>query len=116
MVLGIPYDSDQARAIAGALAAVMTGEAYATSAEMARELGPFPHFAHNREDMLRVIRNHRRAAYNAGAHGVRRAVDPAGGPEPRRMPGLPAAGGARSLGPGAGAGRAASAIATRRCR
>lgn len=64
MVLGIPYDSDVARAMAGALAAVMTGEAYATSAEMASQLGPFPRFAPNREDMLRVIRNHRRAAYD----------------------------------------------------
>ena len=45
----------------------MTGEAYATSAEMASELGPFPGFAANRESMLRVIRNHRRAAYDAPA-------------------------------------------------
>ncbi len=65
MVSGIPYDSPQALAIAGAITALMTAEAYATSAEMARELGPFPRFAENREAMLRVIRNHRRAAYNA---------------------------------------------------
>jgi ribonucleoside-diphosphate reductase alpha chain len=62
---GIPYDSPEAVAICGALTAIMHGEAYATSAEMARDLGPFPGFARNREPMLRVIRNHRRAAYNA---------------------------------------------------
>lgn len=63
MVLGIPYDSDQGRAIAGALAAVMTGHSYATSARMAKELGSFPGFAKNKDDMLRVMRNHRLAAY-----------------------------------------------------
>ncbi|MGB9913653.1 MAG: vitamin B12-dependent ribonucleotide reductase, partial [Candidatus Kapaibacteriota bacterium] len=65
MVQGIPYDSPEALAIAGAISALMTGAAYRTSAEMARQLGPFPRFEENREDMLRVIRNHRRAAYNA---------------------------------------------------
>lgn len=65
MVQGIPYDSPKALAITGAISAIMTGEAYRTSAEMARELGPFARFNENREDMLRVIRNHRRAAYNA---------------------------------------------------
>ena len=49
--------------MAGGLAAVMTGTAYATSAEMAAEMGPFPGFGANREAMLRVIRNHRRAAH-----------------------------------------------------
>ncbi|MBO9168503.1 vitamin B12-dependent ribonucleotide reductase [Rhizobium sp. L245/93] len=63
MSSGIPYDSDDARAIAGSLTAIMTGVSYATSAEMASELGPFPMFKPNRESMLRVIRNHRRAAY-----------------------------------------------------
>ncbi|MCB9729217.1 MAG: vitamin B12-dependent ribonucleotide reductase [Deltaproteobacteria bacterium] len=63
MVNGIPYDSEDGRAIGGAIAALMTGTAYATSAEMARELGPFAGFARNRKAMLRVIRNHRRAAY-----------------------------------------------------
>ncbi|MGH7164714.1 MAG: vitamin B12-dependent ribonucleotide reductase, partial [Nitrospiraceae bacterium] len=62
---GIPYDSPRALAICGALTAIMTGESYATSAEMAAELGPFEGYARNREHMLRVIRNHRRAAYNA---------------------------------------------------
>ncbi len=63
MSSGIPYDSDEGRAIAGALTAIMTGVSYATSAEMAGELGPFPGFAPNRDNMLRVIRNHRRAAH-----------------------------------------------------
>ena len=62
---GIAYDSDEGRAIAGALTAILTGRAYATSAEMASVVGPFPKFAENREAMLRVMRNHRRAAYNA---------------------------------------------------
>ncbi|QCL93984.1 vitamin B12-dependent ribonucleotide reductase [Agrobacterium tumefaciens] len=63
MSSGIPYDSAEGRAIAGALTAIMTGVSYATSAEMAGELGPFPGFAPNRDNMLRVIRNHRRAAH-----------------------------------------------------
>ncbi|MFI4962034.1 MAG: adenosylcobalamin-dependent ribonucleoside-diphosphate reductase, partial [Hyphomicrobiales bacterium] len=64
MTSGIPYDSDEGRAIGGALTAIMTGVSYATSAEMAEKLGPFPGYKKNREAMLRVIRNHRRAAYN----------------------------------------------------
>ena len=63
MSSGIAYDSDQGRAICGALTAIMTGVSYATSAEMAQELGPFPGYKKNREHMLRVIRNHRRAAH-----------------------------------------------------
>jgi ribonucleoside-diphosphate reductase alpha chain len=63
MSSGIPYDSDAGRAICGALSAIMTGISYATSAEMSKELGPFPGFKKNREHMLRVMRNHRRAAY-----------------------------------------------------
>ncbi len=63
MASGLGYDSAKGRAIAGALTAIMTGTAYATSAEMARLMGAFPGFAANREAMLRVIRNHRRAAY-----------------------------------------------------
>jgi ribonucleoside-diphosphate reductase alpha chain len=62
MTAGIPYDSAEGRAICGALTAIMTGVAYATSAEMAGELGAFPGYKPNREAMLRVIRNHRRAA------------------------------------------------------
>lgn len=67
MVAGIPYDSEKALAITGAITAIMCGEAYATSAEMAADIGPFPRFQANREQMLKVIRNHRRAAYNAHA-------------------------------------------------
>ena len=63
MSQGIGYDSDEGRAIAAALSALMTGTAYATSAEMAGELGAFPGYARNAHHMLRVIRNHRRAAY-----------------------------------------------------
>jgi len=62
---GIPYDSAEAAAICGSITAIMHGEAYATSAEIAKDLGPFPGYGRNREHMLRVIRNHRRAAYNA---------------------------------------------------
>jgi len=65
MRMGIPYDSDQGRAIAGALTAILTGRAYATSAEMADVLGPFPKYERNAESMLRVMRNHRRAANDA---------------------------------------------------
>ncbi len=65
MLEGIPYDSPEALAWTGALSAVLTGVSYATSAEMAGELGAFPRFEENREHMLRVIRNHRRAAYDA---------------------------------------------------
>jgi ribonucleoside-diphosphate reductase alpha chain len=67
MVMGIAYDSAEGRSIASALAAILSGESYAVSAEMAGQLGPFPRFAANREEMLRVIRNHRRAAYGAPA-------------------------------------------------
>ena len=67
MRLGIPYDSDEGRSICGAITSIMTGEAYTTSAEMAAELGPFPGFEDNRDSMLRVIGNHRRAAYDAPA-------------------------------------------------
>jgi ribonucleoside-diphosphate reductase alpha chain len=67
MRIGIPYDSPKARAIAGAIAAILTGESYAASAEMASHLGSFPGYSKNREHMLRVMRNHRRAAYDAPA-------------------------------------------------
>ena len=65
MVMGIPYDSEEARGIAGAISAIMTGISYKTSAEMARVLGAFPKFEENRAAMLRVMRNHRLAAYDA---------------------------------------------------
>ncbi|WKZ70609.1 MAG: vitamin B12-dependent ribonucleotide reductase [Melioribacteraceae bacterium] len=61
---GIPYDSDHAYAIAGAITSIMHMGAYAASAEMAKEHGAFPEFKKNKEHMLRVLRNHRRAAYN----------------------------------------------------
>src|SRR5947209_12323728 len=67
MVQGIPYDSSEGRAQCGALTAIMHATAYATSAEMAAELGPFPRYAANRDAMLRVVRNHRRAAYGSPA-------------------------------------------------
>ena len=65
MVSGIPYDSEEARAIAGAITAIMNGVAYKTSAEMASHLGTFPRFKENSRHMLRVMRNHRAAAYDA---------------------------------------------------
>lgn len=65
MVSGIPYDSEEARAIAGAITAIMNGVAYKTSAEMAESLGAFPRYQENRKHMLRVMRNHRAAAYDA---------------------------------------------------
>jgi ribonucleoside-diphosphate reductase alpha chain len=72
MTAGIPYDSHEGRAICAAISAIMTGISYATSAEMAKERGPFMGFAKNREHMLRVVRNHRRAAYGAavGYEGI----------------------------------------------
>ena len=63
MTMGLGYDSDKGRALCGALTALMTGVAYATSAEVAGELGAFPGYAKNAQHMLRVIRNHRRAAH-----------------------------------------------------
>jgi ribonucleoside-diphosphate reductase alpha chain len=68
MAMGLGYDSAEGRALCAAITALMTGTAYATSAEMAEELGPFPGFAENREAMLRVIRNHRRACYGESAN------------------------------------------------
>ncbi|MCH7623086.1 MAG: vitamin B12-dependent ribonucleotide reductase, partial [Nitrospinae bacterium] len=68
MVLGIPYDSDKGRAIAGAISAMTTGSAYAMSAEMAHELGPFQEYKKNKKHMLRVLRNHRRAIQNTEVH------------------------------------------------
>jgi ribonucleoside-diphosphate reductase alpha chain len=65
MVMGIAYDSEEARGIAGAITAIMTGVSYKTSAEMAGVLGAFPRYEDNKEHMLRVMRNHRLAAYDA---------------------------------------------------
>src|SRR5690606_21653393 len=76
MASGIPYDSAEGRAICGAISSIMTGVAYATSAEMAAELGPFPGFGPNAGDMLRVIRNHRRAAHGMAAGYEQLSTDP----------------------------------------
>ncbi|MBI1861238.1 MAG: adenosylcobalamin-dependent ribonucleoside-diphosphate reductase, partial [Deltaproteobacteria bacterium] len=68
MSMGISYGSPKAMAVCGALTSMMTGVSYTASAEMAGELGAFPKYAENREAMLRVIRNHRRAAYDRPGH------------------------------------------------
>jgi ribonucleoside-diphosphate reductase alpha chain len=78
MVSGIPYDSDEARGIAGAITAIMTGISYKTSAEIAKIHGPFPRYKENREDMLRVMRNHRAAAYDAEGAYVGLSIKPQG--------------------------------------
>jgi ribonucleoside-diphosphate reductase alpha chain len=65
MRMGVAYDSDEGRAIAGGLTAILTGNSYATSAEMAGVVGPFPKYDENVESMMRVMKNHRRAAYGA---------------------------------------------------
>jgi len=64
MLNGLPYDSEKAFAITGALTSILTGHAYTTSAEMSRILGPFKEFEKNKKHMLKVIRNHRLAANN----------------------------------------------------
>ncbi|MFN3937234.1 MAG: vitamin B12-dependent ribonucleotide reductase [Gemmobacter sp.] len=76
MNMGLPYDSAEGRALCGALTAIMTGVSYATSAEMAAELGPFPGYAKNRDHMLRVIRNHRAAAHGTPCEAVNVAPVP----------------------------------------
>ncbi|MCK6440626.1 MAG: vitamin B12-dependent ribonucleotide reductase, partial [Planctomycetes bacterium] len=68
MMAGIPYDSKEAMAVCGALTSILTGESYAASAEMAQVLGAFPKYQENSQHMLRVMRNHRRAAYNTPAN------------------------------------------------
>lgn len=90
MSSGVAYDSEAGRAIAGALSAIMTGVCYATSAEMAKERGPFARFMENREAMLRVIRNHRRAAHGERAgyenlHTTPVPLDYAACPDPQLM-------------------------------
>ena len=96
MAGGLGYDSEEGRALAGAITALMTGTAYATSAEMSEEHGAFPGYLPNRADMLRVIRNHRRAAYGSRTRDgyERTCIDyaawrstPSGCPgDPRRWP------------------------------
>ncbi|MBX9976872.1 MAG: adenosylcobalamin-dependent ribonucleoside-diphosphate reductase, partial [Alphaproteobacteria bacterium] len=63
MAMAIPYDSAEGRAIGGSLAAILTGIGYKTSAEMAKIVGTFKHYDLNKKDMLRIIKNHRRAAH-----------------------------------------------------
>ena len=67
MACGLPYDSEHGRAFCAAITALMTGVAYKVSAEMAEALGPFPGYAGNRDHVLRVLRNHRRAAHSETA-------------------------------------------------
>ena len=84
MLQGISYDSEKGRAIAGAMAAIMTGDSYATSAELASTLGPFERYPENKESMLQVMRNHRRAAYDVEGyeglkikpHGINQEICP----------------------------------------
>jgi ribonucleoside-diphosphate reductase alpha chain len=82
MRMGLAYDSAEGRGVAAALSALLSGEAYAQSARMAADLSPFLRYADNRDAMLRVIRNHRRAAYNApaedyeGVHTPPQGIDP----------------------------------------
>jgi ribonucleoside-diphosphate reductase alpha chain len=74
MSMGIPYDSDQGRDWAGALTAIMCGQAYLTSARVAGAVGPFPGYAPNEEPFLEVIRMHREAAYRIGRANVPSAL------------------------------------------
>ena len=76
MSSGIPYDSDEGRAICGALTAILTGRAYATSAEIAAKSGAFPGHKSNADAMLRVIRNHKRAADGEAAAYEKLSVAP----------------------------------------
>jgi ribonucleoside-diphosphate reductase alpha chain len=76
MTMGLPYDSKEGRSLCGALTAVMTGVAYRTSAEMAAELGTFPGYKKNAAHMLRVIRNHRRAAHGEASGYEALSVNP----------------------------------------
>ena len=88
MVMGVPYDSSDGRGVAAALTSILTGEAYAQSARMAGELGAFVRYEANKQPMLRVIRNHRRAAWHAPANeyeglSIRPVpLDPAHAPAP----------------------------------
>jgi ribonucleoside-diphosphate reductase alpha chain len=76
MTMGLPYDSKEGRSLCGALTAIMTGIAYKTSAEMAGELGTFPGYKKNAAHMLRVIRNHRRAAHGNASGYEALSVNP----------------------------------------
>ena len=87
MHMGLPYADDRAYAVCGAISSIMCGESYATSAELAGSLGPFPKYNENAEHMLRVMRNHRRAAYDAkGSEYESLTITPMG-IDPKRCPG-----------------------------
>lgn len=76
MAMGIAYDSAAGRSIGGALAAIMTGISYKTSAEVASKMGPFSRFEENREPMLRVMHNHRHAAYGRSSGYEQLEINP----------------------------------------
>ncbi|MGH2710787.1 MAG: vitamin B12-dependent ribonucleotide reductase, partial [Actinomycetota bacterium] len=78
MARGLPYDSDEGRAWAGAITALMTGHSYATSAKIAEHMGPFAGYAPNADAMLRVMTKHRRAAEDIDADHVPEALLTAG--------------------------------------
>jgi len=86
MVRGVPYDSTEAVGICGGVTALMTGAAYAASAELAAEHGPFPGYAENSDQMLRVIRNHRRAAYDVPKSDYEQLATPPRGIDSRACP------------------------------
>ena len=86
MIQGIPYDSEEAAALTGALTAIMHMHSYATSAEMARELGTFEGYERNKAHMLRVLRNHRRAAYSAAPEEYEALTIKPMGIDPTRCP------------------------------
>ena len=85
MTMGLPYDSKEGRSLCGTLTSIMTGIAYKTSAEMAGELGTFPGYKKNAAHMLRVIRNHRRAAHG-NAQGYEALVGQPGAARPGLLP------------------------------
>ena len=96
MQAGVPYDSDRARAISGCVTAILCGQSYATSAELARELGAFPGYEKSKASMLRVIANHRRAAHGVprdaaetGNNGAASALRELGGYEGLDVPPVP---------------------------
>ena len=86
MHMGIPYNDSRGYAICGAISAIMTGESYATSADLASFLGPFPEYETNSEHMLRVMRNHRRAAYNVPAEEYEGVSIPPMGIDSKKCP------------------------------
>jgi ribonucleoside-diphosphate reductase alpha chain len=86
MIMGYAYDSDEGRAVAAALSAILSGEAYAQSARMAASFGVFARYEANKPHMLRVIRNHRRAAYNAKSAEYEGLIVTPAGLEAERCP------------------------------